>query len=95
MKNRLISKLISALELPPELDLRTPRLVMYGRRELMIENHRGVLRYAGEEARFLTEDGVVSVFGDGMELKEFTPERALLSGRIDGWTYGDRIECGN
>ncbi len=94
MQKKLINKLVSALSLPPEIDLSLPKLTMYGRSELLLENHRGVLGYTGDEARFLTEDGIVTIWGSGMELFEFSSERASLRGRINGWSYGDCKECG-
>lgn len=95
MKKKLMNKLVSALSLPPEIDLHLPKLCMYGRDELLLENHRGVLCYTDTEARFLTEHGIVTVYGRRMELFEFSRERASLRGQIDGWMYGDNARCGN
>lgn len=95
MKGKLLNKMISALKLPPEIDLSLPKLTMYGRGELLLENHRGVLSYTDEELRFLTEYGIVTIHGANLELLEFSMERAGIQGRIDGWTYGDDKRCGN
>lgn len=95
MKKKLLHWLANSLSLPPEIDLSLPKLTMYGRGELLLENHRGVLCYTDTEARFLTEDGMVVVRGRDMELFEFSVERACLRGRIDGWLYGDHDRCGN
>ena len=89
-KKRLLRRAIESLRLPPEIDLSIPKLVMNGNGELIVENHKGVLAYTMEEARFLTEEGVVCVRGTDMELYEFSPERASLRGRINGWRYEDR-----
>ena len=85
----LIAWLVKKLSLPPEIDAGIPKLVMTGSDELMIENHKGVLCYTEEEARFLSSGGVICVRGSGLELYEFSPERACLRGRIRGWAYED------
>lgn len=95
MKKKLLNRLVAALSLPPEIDLSTPKLVMYGREELLLENHKGVLSYTECEARFLTAYGTVTILGKDLELFEFSAERASLRGRIDGWHYGDNARCGN
>ena len=95
MKEKLLHKMVSALKLPPEVDLKLPKLTMYGRGEILLENHRGVLCYTDEELRFLTEYGIVTIRGADLELLEFSMERASIRGRIDGWTYGDDKRCGN
>lgn len=89
MKGKLLNKMVSALRLPPEIDLNLPKLTMYGRGELQLENHRGVLSYSEEELRFLTEYGIVTIHGANLQLLEFSMDRVSIRGRIDGWAYED------
>ncbi len=83
-------RMLRSLELPEDVDLSVPCCTMIGRRDLLIENHRGIVGYSGEAARFLSEEGDILVTGGDLVLTEFDGERALVRGRIDGILFEAR-----
>ncbi len=86
-KGARMRRMLRALDLPEEADLESAKFTMLGSRELMIENHRGILGYTAEEVRVATAEGVARVRGEGLVLTELGGERIFLSGRVTGWMY--------
>lgn len=66
----------------PEDVLGMPRLVLRGDRELMLENHKGIVEYAPERLRVRTELGVMAVEGEGLTLASLGECDLLISGLI-------------
>ena len=61
------------------------RLVLYGSRHLIAENHRGILEYEPEHTVIAMDRGSrVTVWGDSLCIKAMNRSQLLLSGRISG-----------
>lgn len=83
---RLGRRLLSALDLPEEA-AGTPKITVLGREHALIENHTGVYQYRAEEICLYTKAGMLYVTGEGLTLREITPERLFISGRVAGLRY--------
>lgn len=90
-----LRRLLRALDLPEEVDLSVVKCTMLGGSDLLIENHRGILRYDADCVRLMTTEGVLRVTGEALVLTEFGGERIYLRGRIAGWVFEERGGCGN
>lgn len=86
----LMRRMLRSLELPEDVDLSVPRCTLVGRRDLLIENHKGILAYSAESVRLMSAEGDVVVTGGALTLTEFSGERALISGRVDAVTFEER-----
>lgn len=75
------STVAARLDLPAEAG-GTTRVTATGRGEVCVENHRGLLRFAAEEAEIAGTGVRVRVRGDGLLLRAMTRETLLLSGTI-------------
>jgi len=75
------------LSLPKEIALDLPILMATGRGELNIENYKNLLEFTDTSIRIRTKDGVVTVEGGGLCLRQITTENILISGRISGILY--------
>lgn len=59
-----------------------PRLTLTGRRELLVELHRGITRYSEDCVEFAVEGGSVRVRGTGLRLVAMDRGALLLAGVI-------------
>ena len=57
------------------------------RRQLLLENHRGILAYGAAAIDVNTGAGVVRIRGGGLELLAMTAEALRIGGRIDGVAF--------
>jgi sporulation protein YqfC len=76
-------KFINFFELPSEVLLDLPRLVMSGNEKLIIENHRGLLEYTNEIVRVETTHGEIRITGEDLNLVSIVQEEIWLEGRIN------------
>lgn len=74
--------LLRAAELPQDLDPHLVAVHWIGGSCLLIEQHRGILRFECDEIRFASEQGTLCVSGSEMEMEQLTVFRALVSGEI-------------
>ena len=73
--------------LPVETDGSVLKITMLGHRRALIENHRGVYAYTDKGITLTGPEGLVSVYGRDLEIKELDNERMLVDGYITGATY--------
>ena len=75
--------MLKALELPQDLDPHLVSVQWIGGRDLLIEQHRGILRFEADTIRFASEQGVLTVSGGDLVMEQLTASRALISGDVD------------
>ena len=64
------------------------RVTMIGRGCVLVEGQRGVVELGGGRIRLKTRDGVLSVLGERLELRELSSDAAMIAGeRIETTTY--------
>lgn len=86
-KKSRFRRILTALDLPEEVDLSMPKLTMLGNNELLIENHRGILQYSEAQIRLMTTEGVIRVTGETLCIREFSAESMSVLGHVFGWQY--------
>ena len=89
MKRDLLKKVLRLLDLPEDMDSRVPRITVVGREEMVVENVSGIRRCTEKEVLLLTGCGPLSVAGEGLLVKELGESRALITGRLLRWAYGE------
>ena len=87
---RLGRRILSALDLPEEA-AGTPKLTLLGREHALVENHGGIYQYRAEEIALYTRAGTLRVAGGNLDIREVSPERLLITGRIDSLCYEDGL----
>lgn len=75
-------KLIQRLDLPKEILLGHPNIHLCGNRELVIDNHRGILRLSKEQISIRTKYGVIDVKGKSMEVEYYENDSIKIRGYI-------------
>ena len=89
MKKDLWKRTLRLLDLPEDMDATVPRITVVGREQMLVENVSGVRRCTETEVLLLTGCGVLSVAGEGLLVKELGESRALITGRLLRWAYGE------
>lgn len=70
------------LEIPGDVLLDMPKLVLVGNVQVLIENHRGVLEYTSNLIRVAVTEGEVAVAGEELHLRHIQPDEIVIAGRI-------------
>lgn len=72
-----------ALELPKDLIMDLPKIVMIGNIQMNISNHKGIIEYTREVLRVNSSIGIVKISGSDMELKTILSEEIIVKGNIE------------
>lgn len=83
-KNSILDRMATAVDLPGEVIPGQPLIEVIGERRVLIENHRGVIRYGEEEICLRVSYGFVKVVGCGLRLLRMTKCQVIICGRING-----------
>ncbi len=81
-RRELFRRAICAAGLPEDVVLGLPRMVLCGGRQLLIENHQGIVEYGPERLRVKTAAGVVTIEGDGLALAALGETDLMVTGGI-------------
>jgi sporulation protein YqfC len=87
VKVNLKEKMTEMLELPKEVVLNIPKLVMLGNRNLIIENYKGIIEYDTCRIRVNTGTGIIKITGNSLVIKEITSEDIMVDGKISGLEF--------
>lgn len=90
MENKLDNKMDNlkyniseALELPKDITLDMPKIIMVGNVQLSITNHKGIIEYTQETLRVNSNIGVIKITGSNMKLKTILSEEIIVKGNIE------------
>ena len=81
-KKQFQQQVANFLDIPQDLLMDLPKLVLTGDVQLSIENHRGILAYTAEVVRVSTTIGDLEVTGLDLTLKNILPDEIMVEGRI-------------
>ena len=85
----MLKKTLRFLDLPEDMDPMVPRITVLGRDRMLVENVAGIRRCTPEEIRLLTGCGTLTIGGEGLLVKEMGESRALVTGKMGRWAYGE------
>lgn len=86
-KIHAVARAAEAMGLPIETESSILKVTMLGHRRALIENHKGVYAYTDKGITLTGPEGLVSVYGSDLEIKELDNERMLVDGYITGTIY--------
>jgi len=81
-KKKVKRQMSDMLEIPSDIIMDLPKIVLVGDLQLFIENHRGIVEYTAESVRVNVGDYEVAVSGEGLLLRNILPDEICLEGRI-------------
>lgn len=75
-------------DVPQDVSLDLPRLMMIGDMQLCIENHDGVLHFSNERLDLAINKGRIEVHGRELVIRSILPEEVWIEGKISEIKYG-------
>lgn len=90
--NKAREKVVSGLDLPKDVILGVPKIIIIGRDELTIENHKGIVKFESQEIAINTSIGILNVRGEGLEIILVGGTTISLKGKIKEVVYEEHDE---
>ncbi|NLM11423.1 MAG: sporulation protein YqfC [Clostridiaceae bacterium] len=80
-------KVAKMLEIPEEVVSDRPKITTVGRKEVFVENYRGIIEFTNEIVRINSNYGIITISGKNMKIREITNEDIIIIGDIDNIDY--------
>lgn len=80
-------RLASTLEMPKDIILDLPRVIVLGDLQVTVENHRGVVRYSPEQVVVGMSKGRIQIAGDDLVIGVIHEEEITVTGLLDSITF--------
>lgn len=71
------------LEMPKDVILDIPKIIMTGNIQVNIENHKGIIEYNSYAIRVNSSIGILTVTGTDLNIKNIVTEEIVISGDIE------------
>ncbi len=71
------------LELPKDIVLDLPKIIMVGNLQVYIENHKGIIEFTDNKVRINTKNGTLCITGKNLILKNIVLEEIIIVGEIN------------
>lgn len=75
------------LDLPPDVLGDSPKITIFGRRQVVVENYRGIMFFSEEEVILETSDGELCLRGQGLALQAVLLTEIRISGELSSVAY--------
>lgn len=85
--SRLAEKATHMLELPAEVTLDLPKIILTGNANMTIENHKGIVEYRPDRVRIATAIGLLVLDGKNLSVTDVGKEVILVLGEVRGLTF--------
>ena len=87
-----IDKIVNILDIPREVTTNTPKIVITGFDEILIENYKGILEYEDFFIRINTHIGIININGFNLKLNQMSDYDIIISGKIENLDLEQRIQ---
>ncbi|MDR7870177.1 MAG: sporulation protein YqfC [Tissierellaceae bacterium] len=72
-----------ALELPLDVAMDLPKIILVGNLKINITNHKGIIEYTKELIRINSKIGMIKITGQSLEIKNVLMEEISINGLIE------------
>ena len=86
-KKNFQQRMANMLDIPRDLMMDLPKIVIVGDVQVFIENHRGIIIYTAEQVKVNTTLGEVKIEGSDLTLKNILPDEIMVEGRIKSISF--------
>jgi sporulation protein YqfC len=86
-KNRHLQRIAGFFEFPEDIILDLPRITMLGNKQLLVENHKGIMEYTPSLVRVKLKQGELKVTGQRLVLESLQAEQLLVAGIVEEVCY--------
>lgn len=82
MGEEIKRKISDALDLPRDIVLNVPRIIITGKIAVFIENHKGIVEYNSGIVKINTPIGVICIKGQNLIMKSIIADEITVEGKI-------------
>ena len=75
------------LELPKDVVLDVPKIIIVGRNEITIENHKGIISFKDDLIKINTKEGPLNIHGSKFEILYIATSTITISGFFNSVEY--------
>jgi sporulation protein YqfC len=86
-KKGQLQKLAGMLDIPEDIVMDLPRITMLGNKQILIENHKGIIEYTTTLVRIKINKGHLIIFGQNLVLGNLQIEQILVEGTVEEVKY--------
>jgi sporulation protein YqfC len=87
LSRRFKQQLAEFLEIPGDIILDLPKVILLGNLKLVVENHRGILKYSAQVIQINIPEGELIIEGKGLQLQSIRLEEICVEGQIKSVTF--------
>lgn len=87
MKKKIKQKIKKTLDMPAEIIMNSPKIVLDSDSNAWVENYTGIIEYSDKEVKLNTTDFIVKITGEGLLMDFITNEDLSISGKITSVVY--------
>jgi len=84
---RVKEKVIYGLDLPVDVALSLPKITIIARKEITIENHKGIIKFSTDELVINTSIGTLTILGENFEIIFVGGTTITLNGYFESMVY--------
>ena len=75
-------KVADVLEMPKDILLNMPKMVIFGNKEITVENYKGILEYTQQKVRLNTASYILVINGENLSIKNIATEIITVYGKF-------------
>ena len=90
MFKKLQTNVGNALDFPPDVAGKGPKITIMGRGQILVENYISIVDFSPEEIRLETTEGDVCFGGKGLVLKVILSTELRIEGELSSLTFSGR-----
>lgn len=87
LKRKVKKQFSDFFEIPSDVMLDLPKIVLVGNLQVFIENHRGIVEYTSDKVRIKVGDGEVGILGDSLMVRNIKTDEICVEGQIKSLTF--------
>jgi len=80
-------KILSKLDFPRDISLDLPKIIVIGNREIIIENHKGIIFFETNMVKINSRIGPIMIKGEAFEILFIAETSITISGNFQGISY--------
>ena len=88
-KKRIKEKMVDGFDLPKEILLNIPKIIMFGNKSIVVQNYKGILEYEDGRVKINTGSGIIRISGNRILIKEINTEVISVEGVIKAIEFLD------
>ena len=86
-KRQIQQQFSNILEIPKDIMLDLPKVVLVGNIQVFVENHKGIVEYGDEVIRVKVNEGEIAIRGENLVLRNILPDEIAVEGKITSVNY--------